>query len=128
MGMLSGRLMSPTQTLIKTLHALGIRVKLHTEARTKSRYYTFPDCPGLGKLRVSNHEERSRYAYRWQLRLDSTGYRCLAKKGHRQFIYGPDQIGKMAQHIHNYREFIWRAEREADPLGQSHWPLMRRTE
>lgn len=57
---------------------------------------------GIGKLRIGDHQESTRYGYRWQLRTDKTGIWTDGRKGHRQFYYGSDRVGDLVRHIMNY--------------------------
>lgn len=85
--------------LLDELSCIG--AELITVARSGSTYIKFSNSR-VGKLRIGDHKERSRYAYRWQIRVDLEGTKVKNDKGHKQFFYGIDLLEEFVRHILNY--------------------------
>lgn len=84
----------------------GIEIHRIAAAQTGSVYIGF-DVSGMGKLRIGDHEERERYGYRWQIRLDQKNdYIIKESKGHRQYFYSPKSIYRLIDHLCSYRNII----------------------
>lgn len=69
-------------------------------ARKTSYYIKFKD-DRLGSLRVSDHNSRARYFYRWELRFDLEKEKVINKK-HNQFFYPVSMMEKLVSHMRNY--------------------------
>ena len=91
-----------TVRLHRMLKIAKIPMKLITVAKSGTVYYEFPENDHLGKLRIGNHRERKQYGYRWQIRSDIKIPRVVENKGHKQFLYNPEKLFEMANHIINY--------------------------
>lgn len=100
-----------------------------TFARSKERssvYIHFRNLPnGLEhKLRISNHEERERYGYKWQLRLDGVPPRALQKYRRRYFSSIDDLVRHFEEHytrVENLNKELlaWRpTEEDEDEQGR----------
>lgn len=74
------------EQIIKLLKPYGAFVFKKSTNRS-SVYIHFRELPnGLThKLRISDHEERERYGYKWQLRLD--GHRNIQQKKTQRFYF-----------------------------------------
>lgn len=75
-----------TEQVLKALKAYDPFVYKHSKDRS-SYYIHFRKLPnGLShKLRVSDHDERPRYGYKWQLRLDGVARVGTMKQGCRYY-------------------------------------------
>jgi len=102
--------------LRRALDKKGIQLKIITKACSGSIYAEFEDRR-MGKVRIGDHHERSRYGYRWQLRTDIKDYYDENIKGHLQFFYPVSQIDKMSLHIFNYWQSV---KRSKDIDGQTY--------
>lgn len=74
------------KALIRGLKKKGIEAKVFKKAVSGSCYMHFKD-QRMGKCRIGDHNERSRYGYRWQIRADISNPFEDSSKGHRQFYY-----------------------------------------
>ena len=100
---------SIADTLIKELDTRGIKARVRKLSQSGSVYIGFDDTR-IGQLRIGDHNERDRYGYRWQVRLDlerSTPY-TDSEKGHSRFFYSAYQLPEIAERIKKYHEAIIR--------------------
>ncbi len=97
------------KNLRDTLKKNGVKLTFISRSFVTGSVYMEFDMPEMGKLRIGDHNERERYGYRWQLRLDQKEDSMVVKrKGHKQFFYSVDNLDGMVSHILNYRAAILR--------------------
>lgn len=72
--------------ILKVLWQVGLKPRLHKVAMSGSAYIKFGSNIG-GSLRIGNHQQRSRYAYRWNLRADIKSIEHKDKLGHNCHYY-----------------------------------------
>jgi len=87
--------------LRKALDRNGIKTVVYKIAQSGSIYIKFENTK-MGSLRIGDHQERSKYAYRWQIRTDLEEYQLVDEKGHKQFMYPSSKINDLIGHISNY--------------------------
>jgi len=104
------------EILLIELDKRGVEAYIIAAAASGSVYIGFKD-PRMGKLRISTHEERSRYGYRWQLRTDVKVSYEDTIKGHKQFFYPADEYMRAIEHMENYYEIIQMLRASADKSG-----------
>jgi len=89
----------------------GIKTKIIAQARSDSQYLEITNKNlqkrKVGKIRIGDHPERSRYGYRWQIRTDIQEVYPSMEKGHIQFFFPPSQIDHMAKMILKFRCSDW---------------------
>lgn len=88
----------------------NIETVVHAEAKGSLSTYIKISQERVGSIRISDHEERDRYAYRWQLRYDITEKRVDRSKSHPRYFYPPSEWREMCDHIDLYAR-IKRGER-----------------
>jgi hypothetical protein len=93
-----------TRELLKRLRRFDPFIYKHSRDRS-SYYIHFRNLPNKlnHKLRVSNHDERERYGYKWQLRLDGIGHVTHRKEMRRYF----DDIDNL---VNNFERYYGRVE------------------
>jgi hypothetical protein len=105
--------------LVTLMKNAGLKPILVKRAMSGSVYYRFAD-ERLGKLRIGDHNERERYGYRWQVRLDlEEPSRIDTSKGHRRFFYRADNLKDLVRHMRNYLNAILRAAEETGDLAST---------
>ena len=70
---------------MEVLQQAGLKPYLHAKAMSGSVYIKFGSDVG-GALRIADHPQRSRYAYRWNLRFDFNEI-TTKEKSHICFYY-----------------------------------------
>ena len=75
--------------------------RIYHLANTGSCYYKFDD-ERLGNLRLADHSGKSKYKYRWNLRLDLKKSETFKDKGKNRFYYTLADLPKMIKHMKNY--------------------------
>lgn len=83
-----------------------------------SRYVHFRKLPAncTHKLRISNHNERKRYGYMWQLRLDDGPIR---EKKYSKFFHSEFELVKAFK---KYYKAVAHYEREREPIIPDRFP------
>lgn len=92
---------STAEYLLRELKTLEAYI-YHKAYPSNSIYIKFKDRR-LGSIRISDHEGRSRYSYRWNLRSDIESKND--KLNHR-YYYNIKEINNMINHIINYERAI----------------------
>lgn len=83
---------------------------IYYKAATGSIYIKFK-CSELGSIRISEHEGRKKYKYRWNLVLcGKDEYYCQMDRGCKRHYYPYKMIQDMVKHIKNYYGVICRGE------------------
>ena len=78
------------------LEPLGVYT--YYSAITGSVYIKFTE-EKLGTVRVSDHPGKEKYAYKWNLRVDTTG-KSTEMQGHvKRYIYGAEHMDEMCDDI-----------------------------
>lgn len=91
----------------------GLEIQQDAESLNDSTYFSFPDAPHMGKIRVADHKELKKYGYRWQIRVDFKDKMVNDAKGHRRFYYPANLLHEAVNHMLNYhRACLRRIERE----------------
>lgn len=72
--------------ILKVLYNAGLRPKFYKMAASGSAYIKFGTNIG-GSLRISNHPQRARYAYSWNLQSDILSILHKEKLGHTCHYY-----------------------------------------
>ena len=62
----------------------------------------------MGKCRFGDHNERSRYGYRWQIRTDIEEPYVSKGKGHKQFFFPAAKLEDAAEKMIQYYNAIRR--------------------
>ena len=93
--------MNLSKIVLKELSDLGAYI-YHKAVTSDSVYIKFSN-PKLGSLRISDHEGRSKYSYRWNLRSDLESY---VDKYQGRYYYNTGDIRNMIKHIRNYERCI----------------------
>jgi hypothetical protein len=93
--------------LIGKLSAAGLATNIISQRG--SCYFEFTELPQMGKVRVGDHNERGRYGYRWQIRLDKEGHWEDTTKAHKRFFFGADSLDKAVARMVRYSETIIRS-------------------
>lgn len=81
------------KAILGKLKDAGLRPYIFKEAKSGSVYIKFKKNIS-GTLRISNHDERSRYSYRWNLRFDISKPYTI-DKGHKCYYYPLNCIEEM---------------------------------
>lgn len=76
--------------------------------------------PKMGKIRIGDHKERKKYAYRWQIRTDIKEYYVISDKGHNQYLYPPHEIDNLISHITNYYKKVIKSSGYQEPRDPLH--------
>ena len=93
--------------LLEKIHQAGLKAKIFKVAKSGSVYIHFADSR-MGKVRVGTHNERERYGYRWQIRLDVVTPFTINDKGHKQFFYSAFDLQPAVDHMIAYKVSILR--------------------
>lgn len=90
--------------LTRLLAAANLPVEITAVAATGSTYLFFPKHPHMGKIRVGDHNERKRYGYRWQIRIDMNNKKKYVdkKKGHARYFYSDEALYDAVTHMIAY--------------------------
>lgn len=92
------------QRLLIELHDLGAWT--YHVAQWGSTYIKFAD-PQLGSLRISDHQGREKYAYRWNLDVVSEPL-CVVEErnGHLCYHFGPETVDELVASIRQWGKTI----------------------
>ena len=83
--------------IFKKLQKAGLRPYIHAKAKSGSKYIKFKSFVN-GSLRIADHSQRSRYAYRWNLRSDINEY-ITKFKGHDCYYYPIEMVDDLIKHL-----------------------------
>jgi hypothetical protein len=83
------------EELMVKLHRFGPYI-FYVSVTRSSYYIHFRSLPNKldHKLRISNHEERERYGYKWQLRLDGAADCNIHRKKFSRYFDDPEKLVK----------------------------------
>ena len=99
--------------LKRMFHERGITLKYWKLAKSGSCYLYFPCLTDMGQVRIGDHEERSKYGYRWQIRTDLEEMQKVnTNKRHNQYYYSSENLEGAVDHMTNYYNKI--KERKKD--------------
>ena len=90
------------EEIIYFLEEAGLEPVLNNKSVTTNSFYIQFVDPKLRSLRVSDHEGRSKYRYKWNLRLDIKDSYTKLDNGVTRFYYSLKELPNMIQHMHNY--------------------------
>lgn len=98
------------QKLLRELEALNLKPYLYHHSLYCSYYIRFMDNR-LKSVRISDHEGRSKYRYKWNFRADLKLAKILIDRGVRRFYFPFSQISGMAHRIKYYYDTILKTEK-----------------
>lgn len=91
---------------------------IYHEATTGSTYMKF-NTDSLRSLRISNHEGRKKYKYKWNLYINDDHFdRRISDGGVIRYFYHIDDLDEMLKHMYNYARKVVKKEGEADAFAQ----------
>lgn len=91
--------------IIRELERKGIVAFIYHGALTGSVYVKFGDSR-LRSLRIGDHDGRSKYKYKWNLRSDIASSGEIMDHGVRRFFCRWDEWGKLIDRIKGYHDAI----------------------
>lgn len=105
--------------LRRRLLSVGLKTESICVAKGGSCYFKFED-ERMGKCRIGDHNERTRYGYRWQIRTDIVQAYTSLEKGHKQFFVPAQKLDVAVAQMVNYYNAIQRnVERESYPPNKT---------
>ena len=100
------------EDIIFMLDEASLKPRLYCDAVTTSSFYIKFEDERLRSLRVGDHGGKTKYRYKWNLRLDMHKFERTVKKGAVRFFYPIDQLPKMIQHMQRYLLKCQQADKE----------------
>lgn len=97
--------MLTAEYILERLREAGLEPYLYHTALTNSFYIKF-QLEGLRSLRVSDHEGRKKYTYKWNLLTSIVSSHEVTDRGVKRFFYHMNDLSRMIEHMQNYKRYV----------------------